>query len=81
MLNRFIQVVGGQDKYNRPGQPLEVIPIIVYHRIDNSGAQYRTTVSLFSEEMKYLHDNGFKVINMAALVYNNVTNSFHLKNS
>jgi len=81
MLNRFIQVVSGQDKYNRPGQPLDAIPIIVYHRIDNSGAQYSTTVSLFAEEMKYLHDNGFKVTSMATLVYNNVTNSFYLKNS
>ncbi|MRN41372.1 MAG: polysaccharide deacetylase family protein [Nitrosopumilales archaeon] len=81
MLNRFIQVVSGQDKYNRPGQSLDAIPIIVYHRIDNSGAQYSTTVSFFAEEMKYLHDNGFKVINMAALVYNNVTNSLNFKNS
>jgi hypothetical protein len=29
MLNRFIQVVSCQDKYNRPGQPLDAIPIIV----------------------------------------------------
>jgi hypothetical protein len=78
MLDRFIQVVSGQDKYNRPGQQLDAIPKIVYHRIDNCGAQYSTTVSLFAEEMKYLHDNAFKVTSMAALVYNNVTNSFYL---
>jgi hypothetical protein len=38
-------------------------------------------VSLFTEEMKYLYNNGFKVINMADLAYNNDTNSFYLKNS
>ena len=81
MLNRFIQVVSGEDKYNRPGQPVDAIPIVVYHRIDNSRAPYSTTVSLFTAEMKYLHDNGFKVVNMADLVYDNATNSFYLKNS
>jgi len=81
MLTRFIQVVSGEDKYNRPGQPVDAIPIVVYHRIDNSRAPYSTTVSLFTAEMKYLHDNGFRVVNMADLVYDNATNSFYLKNS
>ena len=92
MLDRFIQVVNSQDQYNilLPRQTTsrtvsvpaaEAIPIIVYHRIDNSGAQYSTNVSLFAEEMKYLHDNGFKVISLADLVYDNATNSFYLKNS
>jgi peptidoglycan/xylan/chitin deacetylase (PgdA/CDA1 family) len=76
MLNRFIQVVSGQEKYNRRGLPIEA----VYHRIDNSRAPYSTTVFLFTEEMKYLYNNGFKVINMADLAYNNGTNSFYLKN-
>ena len=88
MLDRFIEVVNSQKQYNKvlPGQAVEevaveAIPIIVYHRIDNSGAQYSTNVSLFAEEMKYLHDNGFKVISLTDLVYDNATNSFYLKNS
>ncbi|MGB6628505.1 MAG: polysaccharide deacetylase family protein, partial [Nitrososphaeraceae archaeon] len=88
MLDRFIEVVNSQKQYNKvlPGQAVEegaveAIPIIVYHRIDNSGAQYSTNVSLFAEEMKYLHDNGFKVISLIDLVYDNATNSFYLKNS
>jgi hypothetical protein len=56
-------------------------PIVVYHRIDNSRAPYSTTVSLFMEEMKYLYNNGYKVIDMPDLVYNNNTNSFYLKNT
>jgi peptidoglycan/xylan/chitin deacetylase (PgdA/CDA1 family) len=88
MLDRFIEVVNSQKQYNKvlPGQAVEegaveAIPIIVYHRIDNSGAQYSTNVSLFAEEMKYLYDNGFKVISLTDLVYDNATNSFYLKNS
>jgi hypothetical protein len=81
MLNRFIQVVSGQEKYNRLGQPVDAIPIVVYHGIDNSRALYSTAVPLFTEEMEYLYNNGFKVINMADLPYNNGTNSFYLKNS
>jgi peptidoglycan/xylan/chitin deacetylase (PgdA/CDA1 family) len=79
MLNRFIQVVSSQEKYNEPGKPIDAIPIVVYHRIDNSKAPYSTTVSLFAEEMKYLHDNHFSVISMANMVYGNGTNSFYLK--
>ena len=48
MLDRFIEVVNSQKQYNKvlPGQAVEegaveAIPIIVYHRIDNSGAQYQ----------------------------------------
>lgn len=83
MFDRFIEVVNSQEQYNKvlPGQAVEAIPVIVYHRIDNSGAQYSTSVSLFAEEMKYLHDNGFKVISLTDLVYDNATNSFYLKNS
>jgi peptidoglycan/xylan/chitin deacetylase (PgdA/CDA1 family) len=79
MLNRFIQVVSGQDKYNEPGKPIDAIPIVVYHRIDNSKAPYSTSVSLFAAEMKYLHDNHFSVISMANMAYDNVTNSFYFK--
>ena len=80
MLHRFIQVVNGQDKYNRPGQLVDAIPILVYHRIDNSGARYSTTVSLFAAEMQYLHDYGFHIISMTDLIYDNATNSFYLNN-
>jgi hypothetical protein len=80
MLNRFIQVVSSQESYNEPGKPIDAIPIVVYHRIDNSKAPYSTSVSLFGAEMKYLHDNHFSVISMANMVYDNDTNSFYLKN-
>jgi hypothetical protein len=80
MLHRFIQVVSGQDRYNNPGKPVDVIPIIIYHRIDNSGARYSAHVSLFAAEMQYLHDNDFHVISMTNINYDNATNSFYLNN-
>ena len=80
MLHRFIQIVNGQDKYNKPGQSTDAIPIIVYHRIDNSGARYSTNESLFAAEMQYLHDNDFHVISVTDIIYDNSTNSFYLNN-
>ena len=61
MLKEFIKTVNSQAKYNGNGQ-ISAIPIIIYHRIDNSGTEYSTSIRLFNEEMKYLHDNGFKLI-------------------
>jgi hypothetical protein len=79
MLHRFIQVVNGQQKYNNnSGQSVDAIPIIVYHRVDNTRGRYSTSIPLFAAEMQYLHDNGFHVISMSNLVYNNLTNSFYL---
>ncbi len=80
LLQRFIQVVNSQLRFNKQGKPAEAIPIVYYHRIDNSSALYGTHPSLFATEMKYLQDNNFKVIRMDSLVYNNATNSFYLKN-
>jgi hypothetical protein len=84
MFNRFVEVVDSQDKYNGflPGQKsaiIQAIPIIIYHRVDNSEEPYSTTISLFNKEMKYLHDNGFRVISLADLAYDNNTNFFYLK--
>ena len=39
------------------------------------------TVSLFAQEMQYLHDNGFKVLLLSQLGYDTKHNAFYLKNS
>ena len=63
MLDRFIEVVNSQSTYNTDGT-INAIPIIIWHRIDNSGEgdpeQYATTIDLFEKEIKYLHDNALK---------------------
>lgn len=67
MFERFIQVVNSQNEYNTNG--VNAVPILIWHKIDNSNEEYSTSLNLFEAEMKYLHDNGFTVLTMANLVY------------
>ncbi|MCC2647251.1 MAG: Polysaccharide deacetylase [Nitrososphaeraceae archaeon] len=82
MLDRFIEVVNSQSTYNTDGK-INAIPIVIWHRIDNSGEgdpeQYATSINLFENEIKYLHDNGFKVLTMADLGYDENSNYLYLK--
>jgi peptidoglycan/xylan/chitin deacetylase (PgdA/CDA1 family) len=82
MFDRFVEVVNSQSRYNTGGT-INAIPIITWHRIDNSGAgdpgSYATTPDLFEKEIKYLHDNGFKVLTMADLGYDENSNYLYLK--
>ena len=82
MLDRFIEVVNSQSTYNTDGT-INAIPIIIWHRIDNSGVgdpeQYATSIDLFEKEIKYLHDNGFKVLTMADIGYDENSNYLYIK--
>jgi peptidoglycan/xylan/chitin deacetylase (PgdA/CDA1 family) len=82
MLNKFIEVVNSQSMYNTGGT-IDAIPIVIWHRIDNSGegdpGAYATTIDLFEKEIKYLHDNGFKVLTMADIGYDTNSNYLYLK--
>jgi len=65
MLERFIANVNSQNNSNKNGI-IRAIPIVAYHTIvtypdlSYSKRPVDTIVNLFAEEMKYLHDNGFK---------------------
>ncbi|MGB7638012.1 MAG: polysaccharide deacetylase family protein [Nitrososphaeraceae archaeon] len=83
-LDKFINLVNSQDKYNNNenGQ-INAIPVIAYHKIDptinnNNTSASITPPDLFDAEMKYLHDNGFKVYTMANLRYNQNNDSVYL---
>jgi peptidoglycan/xylan/chitin deacetylase (PgdA/CDA1 family) len=82
MLNKFIEVVNSESIYNTGGT-INAIPIVTWHRIDNSGegdpGAYATTIDLFEKEIKYLHDNGFKVLTMADIGYDTNSNYLYLK--
>jgi peptidoglycan/xylan/chitin deacetylase (PgdA/CDA1 family) len=67
MLDRFVQVVNSQNEYNTNG--VNAVPILIWHKIDNTNEEYSTSMGLFEAEMKYLYDNGFTVLTMADLVY------------
>jgi peptidoglycan/xylan/chitin deacetylase (PgdA/CDA1 family) len=82
MFNKFVEVVNSQSIYNTGGT-INAIPILIWHRIDNSGEGdpevYATTPDLFEKEINYLHDNGFKVLTMADLGYDENSNYLYLK--
>jgi hypothetical protein len=72
MFERFIQVVNSQSEYN--ANEVSAVPILIWHRIDNTVDEYSTSTNLFNAEMKYLHDNNFKVLTMADLVFDDASN-------
>jgi peptidoglycan/xylan/chitin deacetylase (PgdA/CDA1 family) len=86
MLQIFIADVNSQLKFNQGGI-IKAIPIVIYHNfvtyadITNSKDAADTTVNLFDEEMKYLHDKGFKVLTLNQIGYDTTQNVLYIKNS
>jgi hypothetical protein len=84
MFQKFITAVNNQSNYNKDGI-VRAIPIIVYHILVNypdlsdSNRSIDTTLNLFDTEMKYLYDNGFKVITIADLGYDANSKSVYIK--
>ena len=84
MFIQFVQEVNSQENYNKNGC-INAIPIVVYHYfIVDRNHMYLpnesfTDVSLFSAEMKYLRDNGFKILKMSDLGYNQSNNYLYIK--
>ena len=78
MLDRFIEVVEGQTKYNNKATEVNAIPIIVWHKIEH-GEDDATSPELFNAELKYLYDNGFTVLTMADLEYDEKANYLEIK--
>jgi peptidoglycan/xylan/chitin deacetylase (PgdA/CDA1 family) len=86
MFQKFVSAVNSQYNYNKDGI-LRAIPIIVYHTLANyrdlsdSNRPIDTTVNLFDAEMRYLYDNGFKVLTMADIGYDENSQSLYIKNT
>jgi hypothetical protein len=78
IFNAFVTEVNRQTPYNYYGKII-AIPIISYHNIDDRKNPNSTGITLFADEMKYLHDHGFKVITMADLEYDNTNNFITVK--
>ena len=79
IFQKFVGAVNSGINFNNKKGVVDAIPIIAYHGIDNNGGPSSTDVSLFAAEMKYLHDNGFKVIPMSDLGYDENTNSMNIR--
>lgn len=86
MFEKFVAYVNSQNDYNKNGI-IRAIPIVVYHDIvidldvNDSKIPLDTTMNLFNAEMKYLHDNGFKVLTMADLAYDENNKYLYIKRS
>ena len=79
LLNTFIKIVNSQTKYNKDGI-INAIPIVIYHRAgDSNVVDYNTDLHLFEKEMKYLHDNNFRVLTMKDLRFNETNKDLYIK--
>jgi hypothetical protein len=84
MFNQFVNEVNLQSLYNKNGC-INAVPIVVYHNflVDKNYIEQPnmsvTDTGLFSDEMKYLHDNGFIVLKMSDFGYNQTTNYINIK--
>ena len=84
MFQKFVTAVNSQNNYDNRDGMVRAIPIIVYHTLVNyrdlsdSNRPIDTTLNLFDAEMRYLYDNGFKVLTMADLGYDTNSKSLYL---
>ena len=79
IFQKFVEEVNSGVGVNNKIGRVDAIPIVAYHIIDNSKDPSSTDINLFAAEMKYLHDNGFKVIPMSDLGYDESTNYMYLE--
>ena len=78
IFEEFVKAVNSQDEFNGDGT-IRAIPIIAYHDLDHNITPDSTSVSLFDAEMKYLYDNGFTVLTMADLGYDESTHQLYIE--
>jgi Polysaccharide deacetylase len=95
MLQRFVDEVNTAAKYNDKvnnnstnGTALKAIAVLKYHNFMNGlydkeykKDTYATDVNLFAAEMKYLHDNGFRVIKMSDLGFDANRNVLYVRDN
>lgn len=80
VYNEFVDWMNSQTKYNVNGTV--AIPIVTLHEIVSPVTQsywLHTNQVLFSKIIVYLHDNGFKVLTLRDLGYDNNTNTMFIK--
>ena len=80
IFNKFVELVNSQINFNKNGI-VNAIPIIGYHDIDNNKTITSTDVNLFDAEMRYLHDNGFKVLTISDLGYDDRSRYLYIKDN
>jgi peptidoglycan/xylan/chitin deacetylase (PgdA/CDA1 family) len=84
-LQRFIEIVNSQTRFNQD-RTINAVPVLIYQKIesvnnkDSGGSpSAATNVELFDAEMKYLYDNGFTVLTMSDLAYDQGSNILQIR--
>lgn len=77
LFEKFVEIVESQREFNHYGE-INAIPIIGYHEISREKSSVSTSPELFEQEMKYLYDNGFNVITLADLGYDDYQERFYV---
>jgi peptidoglycan/xylan/chitin deacetylase (PgdA/CDA1 family) len=77
MLERFIKILERQIEFNKNGE-INAIPIVAYHRLDTN-KDFDTSPELFEQEMEYLYENGYNVITVSDLGYDESQERFYVK--
>lgn len=78
LFDKFVQIVNSQSSFNNNGE-INAIPIIGYHKISTDDS-VSTSPKLFEEEMTYLYENGFQVITLDDIGYDEENERFYIKN-
>ncbi|MGA9154825.1 MAG: polysaccharide deacetylase family protein [Candidatus Nitrosopolaris sp.] len=81
MFYDFVKIVNSQNNYNHGGK-INAIPLITFHNVAlTNNHPYYTNAGMFDKFMKYLHDNGFKVLTLKQIWYDTNNNIFFIKDS
>jgi peptidoglycan/xylan/chitin deacetylase (PgdA/CDA1 family) len=89
IFSDFGQILNSQSNYNKGNGIISLsglgnnvggaVPLITFHNVRPvNNVPYTTNVGVFAELMKYLHDNGSKVLDMANLKYDTKRNVLHI---
>src|SRR6202162_1938426 len=79
IFSDFVKIVNSQIKYNNGGT-INAVPLVTFHNVLPLGSKpYSTNVAIFDQLMKYLHDNGYKVLSMNNLAFDAKNNAFYIK--
>jgi peptidoglycan/xylan/chitin deacetylase (PgdA/CDA1 family) len=87
IFSDFVTILNSQSNYNKANGITSLsgivtnaaVPLITFHNVRPvNNVPYTTNVGVFAELMKYLHDNGYKVLDMANLRYDTKSNTLHL---
>jgi hypothetical protein len=84
IFDRFSNLVNREGMLNsNNAKPINSVLILGYHNLNNTQTTQRDAMdtSLFDKEMKYLHDNGIRVITMSDLGYDQNSKYLYVRNN